>query len=116
VIAGSRGAETWSARHLRVRRFRCDGQRSMQSIERVYARSLVESSLQKRGRSSFRVRKRAASPFPLPLPCLAAAVAAVADLVPTRGPLAPPAKLAAARRTDFHWLWLTGLSPGWLRP
>jgi hypothetical protein len=57
VIAGSRGAETWSARHLRVRRFRCDGQRSMQSIERVYARSLVESSLQKRDAALFEYEK-----------------------------------------------------------
>ena len=57
VIAGSRGAETWSARHLRVRRFRCNGQRSMQSIERVYARSLVESSLQKRDAALFEYEK-----------------------------------------------------------
>jgi hypothetical protein len=47
VVAGSRGTETWSARHLRMRRFRCDGQRSMQLVHEVYARSLIESSLQK---------------------------------------------------------------------
>jgi hypothetical protein len=47
VVAGSRRTETWSARHLRMRRFRCDRRRSMQSIRRVYASTLNESSLKK---------------------------------------------------------------------